>query len=372
MSTREYAYRKPVLRGLARLVDGVGDLLAPLLGSPRDPALHDVLVVRLDQLGDLVQTLPFFDALHAAYPDLQVDVLAARAGEEVLRGHPAVRRVVGWDCPWFRGEGLDISAFVWLARFARRGRYHTAVDLRGDVRVMAALRAGGVRDLVGFGATGGGFLLTREIPWAAGDHAVDRNLAVAAALGAPGTHRDPRWPRVAAPAPAGLPRRFLAIHPDAGTAAKRWPAAAFARVIEGVLAAREDLEVVLVGLNRRLGEDLRGRVPDARVRNLMGETSLASLVGVLDRAAGLLTNDSGPGHVAAALGRPVWVLWSGTAPAACWRPRGAAVTLFEHPVPCAPCALRTCPVAGHPCMTEIPPGVVLQAILRGLRDPELG
>ena len=90
---------------------------------------------------------------------------------------------------------------------------------------------------------------------------------------------------------------------------------------------------------------------------------------LLASADGLLTNDSGPGHLSAALGKRTWVLWSGTAPSAVWKPRGGELRLFEAHVPCAPCAERVCPVAGHPCLTWLEPGEIARSILADLGPP---
>jgi ADP-heptose:LPS heptosyltransferase len=153
---------------------------------------------------------------------------------------------------------------------------------------------------------------------------------------------------------------LLAIHPDAGTAAKRWPVEFFAQAIDQLTSAGR-WDVKLIGLNRLLGDEIVARTRHP-IANLMGRTSLAEMIETLADCDGLLTNDSGPAHVMAALGKPVWVLWSGTAPSAAWRPRGGSVELFERPVPCAPCGQSVCPIPGHPCMERIAPQAVVQKL----------
>jgi ADP-heptose:LPS heptosyltransferase len=102
------------------------------------------------------------------------------------------------------------------------------------------------------------------------------------------------------------------------------------------------------------------------IENLMGKTTIAQLIETLGECAGLLTNDSGPAHVMAALGKQVWIVWSGVADPGVWAPRGGNVSIFENRVPCAPCSLAACRVESHPCMDAISPGAVIQSILAAL------
>ncbi len=110
--------------------------------------------------------------------------------------------------------------------------------------------------------------------------------------------------------------------------------------------------MVLVGSDPELGRKIEREVK-APISNWMGKTSFAELQKLLEECDGLLTNDSGPGHLMSALGKPVWILWGGTADPKIWSPRGENVHLFTNPVPCAPCSLSRCPVPGHPCLDEI-------------------
>ena len=98
--------------------------------------------------------------------------------------------------------------------------------------------------------------------------------------------------------------------------------------------------------------------------DLGGLTTLAGLAGVLARADAVVVGNTGPAHLAAAVGTPVVSLFAPTVPAARWRPWGVAHELLHRPVPCAGCRARTCPVEGHPCLGDVGTGEVLAAIAR--------
>ena len=368
VTRRRYAYRKPWLRLLARTIDLVGDrLLARPSASPE--TLAGSLVVRFDQLGDGIQTLPLLDAAQARHGAASLEVLTTPLCAPVFARHPATAQVYGWPCPGYAGRPYDREAWSWLVEFLKTRRPPCVVDPRGDFRVISAAWWAGVPVRVGFGATGGGCLLTHELPWDPSEHQIDRTLRLANGLGAPAPVPHPVWPGRDELQPArGLDRPYLVVHPDAGAPAKRWEATRFVAVIRKLLEARPDLGVVLVGLDADRGEAIRRAADSPRVVSYMGLTDLEGLAAVLQGSEGMLTCDSGPAHVAAALGRRVWVLWSGVAPPALWEPRGAPLRRFEAPASCAPCSRRECPVVGHPCMAGITPDTVATCILRDLND----
>jgi heptosyltransferase-2 len=162
--------------------------------------------------------------------------------------------------------------------------------------------------------------------------------------------------------PAGGDGPWIGVNPGAFYgSAKRWPQERFAAAAE-MVARRLGARVAILGseAERPIGEAISGqlRVP-ARV--LCGETSLAELVGVLTRLRLLLTNDSGPMHLAAALGVPTVAVFGSTD----WRetaPVGALGRVVREEVACAPCLLRECPI-DHRCMTRVAADRVAQVAL---------
>lgn len=354
--SRRYAFKKRKWLFLAESLDDVGYFFHKPKPSDKLTPTR-ILVVRLDQLGDIIQTFPFIESLHAAFPNARIDVLTTSAGAVLYRRAFDFLSFIEWECPWFDGSRTPNFSTSQVRSMIRSNAYDAAFDLRGDIRLIWLMRRAGVQNLVGYGATGGGFLLDIEAPWDANQHAIDKNLKLLEAAGIPVTSR---VPRMKADMKSFSSKKRLAVHPDAGTTAKKWPPSYFSKAISQVLK-KNDCDVVLIGLKTDIGDQIEKEL-GGRVQNKMGKTSLPELISILAGCDGLLSNDSGPAHLMAALGKPVWVLWSGTAPSSVWAPRGPKVELFEHPVPCAPCSLSMCPVPGHPCLENIKPQDVANAI----------
>ena len=369
---RPYPYRARWKRALAVAFDTLGDALrgfrswreppAPGAARPlprRGPpykawakgssfgpdggAVRRVLVVRLDHLGDVLFSTVVFRPLRRLFPMAQITALVGPWAAPLLLHHPDVDRVVSFRCPWFDRRGTSGWANTLGAlQFLRRSCFDVGLDLRGDPRVIALMVAGGVRYRAGYGWGGGGFLLSRELDHPPGLHQVDRNLLLVKAFGWKEEGEDFRRPRVFVSKAeeedakarllalgVGEGERLVALHPGASVPAKRWPAEHYASLMAW-LSSRPGLKLLLLG-----GPEERGlaakvaALSGVYALNLAGEVSLRGLMAVLDRCHLMIGNDSGPTHLAAALGVPTVALFSGTNQATEWAPIGDRVHLIE-------------------------------------------
>jgi len=160
-------------------------------------------------------------------------------------------------------------------------------------------------------------------------------------------------------------RPLVALCPGStNSRAKRWPAERFAAVAE-LLAERTGSEIVLVGAAEELeiSEEVARRMR-ARPVVLTGKTDLALTAAVLKASDLLVTNDTGPAHVAAAVGCPVVVIFGPTNPDTT-RPYSTTAEVVRRPPDCAPCMLRDCPI-DHRCMTAVTPEEVFERAARAL------
>ena len=153
-------------------------------------------------------------------------------------------------------------------------------------------------------------------------------------------------------------RRVVALCPGSiNSRAKRWPAESYAMLADSLIE-KLNAEVLLIGspaeIDVSLGVSRRMR---NRVGMLTGKTDMVQLAAVLSQVDLLITNDTGPAHVAAALGRPTLVIFGPTNPLTT-RPFSSVAEIVRHPPECAPCMLRDCPI-DHRCMTAITPDEVL-------------
>jgi heptosyltransferase-2 len=306
-----------------------------------------ILVRAPNWLGDVVLSLAAVRDLRRNFPRSRIEVLA-RPSVAALYG--AVAEV----------DAIRESGGIRADARAIRGGFDAAVLLTNSLGSALAPRLAGIPERWGYATDGRGPLLTRRarvLPAVRGRSQVYYYRAMLAGVGL----RVTAEPETGLRAPEAWlegahkllgPGEWIGLSPGAAFGpAKRWPLARFAAVGDR-LAERTGARVAILGApsERPIAEGVAaGMRHPARV--LAGETSLADLVGVLSRIRVLVTNDSGPMHVASALGTPVAAVFGPTDPRET-APVGSARLLSER-VHCAPCGLRACPI-DHRCMTRLP------------------
>ncbi len=157
--------------------------------------------------------------------------------------------------------------------------------------------------------------------------------------------------------------RFVLVHPGASASSRAYPPERYAAVVEE-LTGQGGLPVLVTG---GPGEEyLTRRVAGSTGISVGGEMGFGPFAALVGRAAVVVTNNTGTTHVASAMRRPVVTVFAGTNPPEQWGPWRTPSRLITHPVPCAPCYKRVCPI-GHECLTGISPGTVVGAALQLLR-----
>lgn len=333
------------------------------------------LAVRLDSDGDVLLTGPAIAAL-AATGD-RIDVLASPSGVAAAGLLPGVTDVLVFDAPWsgFRPPPVDADDVHRLVdELAGRG-YDRAVVFtsfhQSPLPAALLLRLAGVPFIAAASTDYPGSLLDvrvrREDP-PGGGHEVEAAVEVAVAAGAPRPDRPLRLGiRRPLPDPAELlppdvlRDGYVVVHPGASVPARALDPGHAAAIV-GELGHRGHRVVVTGGPGERdLVERVAAGTPQAV--DLGGRTSLAGLAGVLDRAQAVVVGNTGPAHLAAAVGTPVVSLFSPVVPAARWAPWGVPCRLLgDQHAACRDTRARDCPIAGHPCLTGVPPGDVADAV----------
>jgi len=326
------------------------------------------LIIKPSSLGDVIHALPVAAALKAEFPGACVDWLVGRGYEEVLEGNPAVDRVIIFDRRMFDGPG-KLGRLKRLISELRLERYDAVLDLQGLLRsglMTFACRTGA---MVGFATAreGAALFYTDRVAVPDADmHAVDRYLLTLKPLGAkcawgrggtapifslaigePG-HRQADEVLRDAGIEDGEP--FVAIAPSARWVTKRWPAENFVGLVN-MLKARRGIKSVLIG---SAGEAtaLDGHKDKLVSLKTMafGKTSIMGLAALLSRARLLVTNDSGPMHLAAAVGTPTIAIF-GPTDARRTGPYGHGHLVITSGERCAPCFRRECDTVS--CLTRI-------------------
>ncbi|MBM4284675.1 MAG: glycosyltransferase family 9 protein [Deltaproteobacteria bacterium] len=335
-----------------------------------------LLLVKLSSLGDVVHTLPTLEALRAAFPRGHLTWLVEEAYAPLLAGHPALDAV--WTVPrwrWSRERWAgEVRRFTALTLALRRQPFDLVVDLQGLLKSAVWVALAQSPRKVGFDRTreGSWRVLTERLPPYDPDrHALLRCLDVARYLGAaagPPRFRFPPLPAVDAGAvfAAARGRPLVILHPGARWDTKLWPGAYWREVARGLLARGSAVAITGGPADREMAAQILDGLTGP-VLNLAGRTTLLEAVGWLRQAALAVTTDTGPMHLAAALGVPVAALFGPTAP---WRtgPLGEGHQVLRLQLPCSPCFRRRCP--DPRCLTELPPAMVLDACGKILNRPE--
>jgi heptosyltransferase-2 len=295
-------------------------------------------------------------------------VLSLGAVRDLRRNFPRARLEVlarPWVAPLYEAvsevDAVRPSGGFHADRRSLRGQFDAAVLLPNSFGSAAAVRAAGIPERWGYATDGRSLLLTRRARVPAqvrGRSQVYYYRAMLAGIGltvsaTPDVRLSPPapWPERAA-ALLGAPGPWIGLNPGAFYgSAKRWEPTRYAAAGE-TLARETGARIAIVGgaAERPLGEAIAAALT-VPARVLCGETTLGELVGVVSRLSLLLTNDSGPMHVAAALGVPVVAVFGPTD----WRetgPVGPRQRLVREPVHCSPCLLRECPI-DHRCMRRV-------------------
>jgi ADP-heptose:LPS heptosyltransferase len=291
-------------------------------GNANMPEPKRILVLNMGQLGDLVMSLPAVAAIRARFPRAQLTVMTGIAAGQAMELAGLADRVIAVDRVALRDGSTmkSLRRIAQLVRETRRARYDMVIDLHSlsETNLLGYLSGAPLRL---FANRGGRSLdLLGSIPSPPGDrerHLVDFYLDVLAPLGVAGASREPRLPtrpeddetidRLLASHGVKSDRPLVGIFPGAGNALRQWPLERFAEV--GARLTRDDKAhiVLLLGPEERgLKEQARALFSEEAI--VVEPSSLSELASAAARLDLLISNDTGPMHVAAAMGTPVVVI----------------------------------------------------------------
>ena len=326
-----------------------------------------ILLIKPSSLGDIVHAMPTCAAIRQAYPKARLTWLVKREWAGL------VERIGGVDRVW----PVDSTLAGWLSQVSllRAERFDLVVDLQGLFRSAAIGWLSGSPLFVGFanGREGSPWFYSRRVPVPQLEmHAVDRYLLVAMAVGAvesgtpefrfciPQTDYD-EVDRLLSRSGVTPGTRWVAMNVSARWETKRWPAASFAEVADRLQQEGCGAVVMFGGPDERADvAAVRGMMKTSSI-DLTGSTTVGLLPALLSRASLLITNDSGPMHIAAAAGTAVVALFGPTS-AVRTGPYGVGHQVLTGNVPCRPCFSRTCHnTLPLECLRTVSPEEVLAA-----------
>jgi len=342
-------------------------------------SIKQILVRGPNWLGDAVMCEPSLRGLQRLFPDAQITLLVKSAVAALFTGHPALTRVLTYDV---NGHHAGLSGKWVLAGQLRQQGFDLAVLFQNAFEAAFLTFLAGVPRRHGYATDGRSLLLSD--PVAVPDHhrfvhQVRYYWDLLKPLGLTG---DPSAPElVVFPeeeqamverfAQGGLAASDVVVGINPGSTyggAKRWLPERFAEVTEQLCrtireSREQEVSVVIFGAKgeERLGQEIASHL-SSRSLVLSGATTIRELMAAVKRCTVLLTNDTGPMHIAAAFEVPVVAIFGPTD----WRttsPFGNAHAIVRQPVDCAPCLLRECPI-DHRCMTRVTVDQVYEAAIK--------
>ena len=327
------------------------------------------LVVRLDSAGDVLLSGPAVRAVAAGAT--RVTYLCGPQGRAAAGLLPGIDDIIVHRAPWIDPEPEPVSraAITALIDDLAGRDIDAAVILsswhQSALPTALVLRMAGVRTIAAVSEDYPGSLL--DVRHAVDDdiHEVLRSLSTVGTLGFRLPEGDDGRLRLrplpARPAPD---QPYTVVHPGASVPARAWSPTANADLVDALVACGRQVVVTGSPDEAGLAAFVAGR-PRPGVVDLGGGTDLAGLAGVLAGADAVVVGNTGPAHLAAAVGTPVVSLFAPTVPSSRWAPWGVpSVLLGQQDIPCAGCRARVCPVAGHPCLSSVPVEAVVEAVDR--------
>ena len=330
------------------------------------PLADDVrrlLVIKLRAIGDIIQSTVVTKNLRLAFPGAAIHFLTEPAGKEVLKRNPFIDGAIVYDRSFM--SGLDLIQEV------RRGHYDTVIDLFCNPRTALVTRLSGAVRRVGFRFRGRTYAYN-IVAEPRGDrvHNTQFNLDALEALGVPIRDRstyfsfdsdDARFVDGFLPVAPGARPFIVCINSGGGWYTKRWGRDRFAALADRVVDKWGAKIVLAWGPGQREEAE--------EIQRLMGgtalvppATTLGQLGALLQRCSIVITNDSGPMHIAAAVGTPVLGIYGPTDPRLQGPFGDRHVVVRNEEIDCLGCNLTKCPI-GHPCML----GLGVETVLDGVR-----
>ncbi len=340
---------------------------------------NKLLIVKPTSLGDIVGSLCAVTALKRTFPDRHISFLVADIFRPIVDGHPCIDSIIEFPrTKMKKGLVSFIAAAKELRRTLRAGGYDAVLDLQGLARSAIATWFTGAKVRVGFSDA-------RESAPMFYTHTVKSNRKTEHAIalylrGAQFMGADPSLPitfdlKVDGEAESSIKKLtgdtpFVTFAAGARWPTKIWPIAHFCSLAQ-MINREYGLKIAAIGSQGEalLGDQIVNTLPDGEALNLCGKTNLKELVAAISLSSLLVTNDSGPMHISAALGKPTVSIFGPTSPSRI-APFGQEEFFVRATLPCLECYSRKCDTIPPRCMELVMPEAVFEAFQRAYTDKQ--
>lgn len=371
-----------------RFMVGVADLLLKPLTwrhapRPTEPP-ERVLLLRLERIGDLLMVRDAIAAARAAWPDAQIDLAVGTWNASIAALIPGLDHIDQVDVPWLAREGTGVSwtGLLAQAKTWRHREYDLVVNFEPDIRSNFLVWRTGALQRAGYWTGGGGAFLTDALAYDPESHTSEnargliRHLAGGEPHGlvtprlTPGADAMRAAEALLGEVPAG--HRLIGLHVSGGRESKQWHLARFAEVGHAMSEGGSTLVLTGSAADRGMVEQVRRALGGRRVIDAAGILNLPATAALLSRLDVLITGDTGPMHLAAAVGTPVVALFGPSDPRR-YGPLAAKQRIVRVQIHCSPCGQVRLPperCRGHvpDCMDGITVAAVVEAARELLSD----
>ncbi len=347
--------------------------------------IFKVLIIKPSSLGDILHALPVVEIIKEKHPDAIIDWMVAPQFAPLLDLHPAIRKKIIFHRKEMGRARSFFPEFLKLARELRAEKYDTVIDMQGLIRSSFFARIAKAKEYWGFAKTRektASFLYGKKFKTPPDKkHAAEKNIALACeAMGLP--FKIPDWVPPVNEAAAREVRELLAkagiqngatilgIVPGARWKSKQWPPEFFASVISGIAKEMPQIEFVLIGSpdeSPTAAAICDQAAPGSKLHDMTGKTSMAGLVELIRKCNAVLSNDSGPMHIAAILNVFVFALFGPTDPVKTG-PFGKQNKVFIADKGCIKCMKRYCLDNSYACHASIKPEPLIRHIVQFLKE----
>ena len=344
-------------------------------GVPQNLEPKRILITRTDRIGDVTLSTPVIKAIYDAYPNSFISFMVRPYARGIVEGNPYLDEVTVFDK---KGSHKGLLGALRLAHTLKDKKFDLALVLHPSIRVHIILFLARIPARIGYDKKMG-FLLTGRIGHTkqlGQKHEAEYTLDMLKEIGVERRDARPMVPQdgvaikkieeILASNGVSAGDIVIGIHPGASCPSKRWPLEKFAELTDRLTKALRANVVIVAGpSDKRIGDELVSLAKNkGMVINLAGRTSIKELAALLKRCSLFISNDSGPVHIAVAVGTPVISIFGrnekGLSPAR-WKPLGKEDIVIHKEVGCAECLAHECKIDFR-CIRSIEVDEVLDAV----------
>lgn len=342
--------------------------------------IKNILVIRLDHIGDVLFATAVLKPLRDIYPGAHITFLVGEWAKDIITNNPHIDEIITYNPLWFarNNKRFNFKQSLRLIKRLRKANYDLALELRGDLRNIILLSLIGAKYTVGYGITGGGFLLSKRVRYDRKRHQIDQNIYIIENLGVKVEDKRPQL--FIADSDRFTVDELLkenkivggdllvGMNISCGYSSKRWQDEKFARLIDTVIQ-QLNAKVIITGSKDDLTANekvLNLTNNKENIFNFAGKTTLGQLAALIKSCDLFISTDSGPAHIAACLNTPLVIIYSGTNDPLQWRPYGDGYIIIKKEVPCSPCERYICD--NNICMDLISVEDVMEGIEKLLKE----